>query len=182
MSGLLHAISKWIGRQIEGPSQYARQGWIATLSVVEVLLELVDSRFLEDINRLKEHHFKVLNAQADGRRAEADKLMAEAAVAANEANLHKRKDAVAKLKKREKEAAIAKTEAEAEAIRFDAETRRLAAIAEGKAKLIESILKLRQEDGDFYVNVENLLKLPGMEMPPLIDSPGESEEETPDSV
>ena len=157
--GGLSFVWKLIGRALGGPAVAVRSVAIATLSVAELLLELANVGLVSDIHRLKEALLQRSEAETDAKQAEAQKKLAEAAEAANVANLPKRKDAIAKIERRQREAQVAKTEAEAEVIRKDAETRRLAAVQEGKARLLEAVSKLRGEGGEFMVDPDNLRRI-----------------------
>tara|TARA_R110002049_G_scaffold290065_4_gene473316 strand:+ start:4372 stop:4929 length:558 start_codon:yes stop_codon:yes gene_type:complete len=165
-------IRKWLARSIETPSQYALSTWSATLSFAQVLLELVDSRFLPDIERIKEANLQAIeahtrkkNAEADKEEAEAKRKLSEAVDAANQAALHKRHDAIARAEKDQKIAEAAKTQAEADAVRMDAETRRITAIAEAQANLLSAISQLRQEGGEFFVDKKNLEQILNLGLP-----------------
>jgi len=164
-------IQKWIARAIETPNRYARSKWAATLSVAEVLLELVNSKFVPDIRRIKEANILSIeagarkkNAEADLAEAEAKLKLVEAVDAANQAAIYKRKDAIARAEKDQKAAESAKTQAEADSIRMDAETRRMAAILETKAKLIVAISQYRQEGGELFADQKNLEQLLNLEL------------------
>jgi len=165
-------IRKWFARSIESPSQYARSSWAATLSLAGVLLELVDSRFLPDIERIKEANLQAIeahtrkkNAEAEKEEAEAKLKLSEAVDAANQASLYKRHDAIARAEKDQKAAEAAKTQAEADAVRMDAETRRITAIAEAQANLLSAISQLRQEGGEFIVDKKNLEQILNLGLP-----------------
>lgn len=164
-------IQKWVARAIETPSRYARSKWTATLSVAEVLLSFVNSKFVPDIERIKEANIQSIeagarkkNAEADLAEAEAKLKMTEAVDAANQAAMHKRKDAIARAEKNQLAAEAAKTQAEADAVRMDAETRRMTAVAEAKANLMTAISQLRQEGGEFFVDRKNLEQLLNLEL------------------
>lgn len=164
-----HTIRKWVARSIETPRLYVKSAWVATLSVAETLLELVDSKLLPDINRIKEANIQSIEAknrqnqaEADIKEAEAQLKLTEAVDAANRAAIHRRQDAIARAEKARLTAEAAKTEAEADAVRIDAESRRIASIGEAKARLLEAVSRLRQEGGELFVNpdrLESMLKL-----------------------
>lgn len=164
-------IQKWIARAIETPSRYARSKWAATLSVADVLLDLFNSKLVPDIERIKEANIQSIeagarkkNAEADLAEAEAKLKLTEAVDAANQAAMHKRKDALARAEKDQKAAEAVKTKAEADAVRMDAETHRMAAVIEAKANLISAISQLRQEGGELFVDQKNLEQLLNLEL------------------
>ena len=157
--GGLSIVWKLIGRALGGPAIAVRSVWIATLSVAELLLELATVGLVNDIHRLKEALLQRTEAETETKKAKAQKELAEATEAANQANLHKRKDAFAKIERDQREAQAAKTKEEAKAIRMDAETKRLAAMQEAKARLIEAVSKLRGEGGEFMVDPDNLRRI-----------------------
>lgn len=168
--GFRSRAMRFISKAIEGPKHLGRCITIATLSVAETVLELVKIGIATDIARVKKALIRKTEAEADEKRAEADRKVAEAAEASNRATLHKRKDAIARAEKQlrfaevaEKKAAAAKTIAESEKIRADTEairqtieTQRIEAIANGQARLIEAIAKLRAEGGDAMFSEKNL--------------------------
>jgi len=159
-------ISKYIGKALGGPTFIARSIAVATLSVAKSLLGMFGEGFVTDIECIKESFLRKMKAEADSAVGEAQKKMAEAAEAANRANLPKRKDAIARTEQELAQAKVAKTQAEGEAIRKDAETRRLQAIAEAKARLLEALGKLRQEGGDIFFDRDNLRKILEVGFPP----------------
>lgn len=150
---------KCFARAIGAPVAFGRYILIATLSVAETLASLAALTLVPDMRRLKELIFRRLEAQSDEQVAAAQKKLAEAAEAANRANLPKRRDAIARCELEIKKAEAAKTEAEAEAIRMDAETRRIEAIEKAKIQLLEALSRLRQEGGDLFVDTENLQQI-----------------------
>lgn len=164
-------IQKWIARAIETPSRFARSKWAATLSLAEVLLELMNSKLVPDIQRIKEANIQSIEAGARKKNAEADTAEAQAKLktveavdAANQAAIYKRKDAIARAEKNQKAAEAAKTQEEADAVRMDAVTRRITAVAEAKAKLIIAISQLQQEGGGFFADQKNLEQLLNLEL------------------
>jgi hypothetical protein len=154
-------LAKFACKVLRGPKTIARIIAIATLSLAELFIGLLEQGIVTDIRRVKESLVRKMEAEADAADAEAQKKMADAAKAANEANLHKRKDAIARIKLEQEKVKVAKTEAEAEAIRKDAETRRLQAVTEAQARLMEAIGKLRREGGNIYFDRNNLEKIIG---------------------
>ena len=158
-------LVKYVGRILDGSKEIARAITIATISVAEMLLELITSHFVADISRVKESLLQKMEAETAEKKADADRRIAEAAEAANRATLHKRDDAIAKAELEYRCAEAAKTAAEAAAIRLDAETRRIEGIANAQAKLLEAIAKLRSEDGDIYFSRENLETLLRLKLP-----------------
>ncbi len=162
-------ICRFTAKAVEGPDTLARMLAVATLSVAESGLRLIAEGAATDILRLKESQLGILEARRDSAKAEAQKRVAEATEAVNKSNLHKRRDAVAQAEKRRLAAEAAKTEAEGQAIFLDAETRRIAAIAEAQARIIEAVSKLRQEGGDLLFDSENLKQILG-QAAPLIEN------------
>lgn len=161
-----HAIGQWLARSVECPHFYVKSAWAASLSVAEVLLELVEARVVPDIRRIKEANIQSIEAEnrkrqaeADIRAAEAMLKLAEATEAANRATIHKRKDALAKAERLRVAAESAKTQAEADAIRSDAQSRRAVAQTEARARLIDAIGRLRQDGGELFVSAESLGRL-----------------------
>ncbi|MGV2336311.1 MAG UNVERIFIED_CONTAM: hypothetical protein LVR18_20125 [Planctomycetaceae bacterium] len=150
---------KYVADAIGGPVAALRSILIATLSLAEMLARLAAATVVPDLRRLKELTFRRLEAQTDQQVAEAEKKLAEAADAANRANLPKRRDAIARIEQEIKQAEAAKTQAEADAIRMDAETRRFVAIKEAETKLIEALSRLRQDGGDLFVDPDNLRRI-----------------------
>lgn len=128
-------------------------------------MDLLNAHVVTDIARIKESLIRKLESEADEKRADADRKMAEAAEAANHATLHKRKDVIAQAARQLKKAEAAKTEAEADAIRMDAETRRLEAVAAAQSRLLEAIAKLRAEGGDVFFSKENLQQIVRLGLP-----------------
>lgn len=159
-------LVKFVANVLGGPKTVLRCIAIASLSLAEYLLSLINQGFIKDINRVKESLIRKMEADADSAVADAQKKLAEAAEASNRANLPKRKDALAKAKKEIAQAKVAKTQAESEAIRKNAETQRLLAIAEARARFLEALAKLRQEDGDIFFNIDNLKRILEEGLPP----------------
>ncbi len=165
-------IIRWLATSVETPSRYVRIVCIATLSTAQELLGLVSSGLVSDIQRLKENEFQALEAStqklkadAESRNAEAQKRVAEATEAANKVAIAKRKDAIAQAEKDKAKAEAAKTEAEVEAIRAEIENRRIRAIADGVARVIEAVSKLRHDGGDLILDKENLIELVSLALP-----------------
>lgn len=158
-------IVKWLARAMGGPKMLARTSAIAMLSVVETLMVLANYTLVGDIRRIKEAQLRVIDAGARAAEAESARKVAEAAEAANKATLLKRNNATKLAELRLQNADAAKTEAEAEAIRMDAETRRLAAIEDAKANLIEKLSKLRMDGGELLIDRANLARLLAAPMP-----------------
>ena len=151
-------LARYIGTAMDGPKFLGRYIAIAALSVAETLLELVNAHVVTDIARVKEPLIRRIEV-------ETDRKVAEAAEAANRATIHKRRDAIAKAERRQKQADAAKTEAEADAIWMDAETRRLEAVAGAQARLLEAIAKLRAEGGDVFFSKDNLQQILRLGLP-----------------
>lgn len=165
-SELIEVVKKWIAKNIEAPTRYARTTWAATLSLVETLSFFVSMGIATDIGRIKEAQIKTIEAKATAEEAKANKVMAEAVDATNKATLHKRKDVMARAELEAKSVETAKTQAEGDAIKMDAETRRIEAVAKAKATLIDAISSLRLEGGDLMVDRKNLESLLGLSAPP----------------
>ena len=154
--GFAVRVVRYIGKALDGPKHLTRYIAISALSVADTLNNLMTGHIVTDFTRIKEALIRKIEAEADEKRAEADRKIAEAVEAANRASLHKRDDAIAKAEQELKCAEAAKSAAEAEAIRMDADTRRLEAIANAHARLLEAIAKLRAEGGDVFFDKENL--------------------------
>jgi len=150
---------RWLGRALGGPQSVGRYVSVATLSVAHTLMSLVSQGMASDISRMKESLLKRIEAEADTKAAEAQKRLADAVDAANRANLPKRFDAIARAEKEMARANAAKKNAEGQAILMDAETRRIQAVADAKAKLLDALSRLRQEGGEFLVDTENLKEI-----------------------
>lgn len=146
------AIFKWFARALAGPAWMARSIAVATLSVAQSLASLISSQLVSDIGRVKESIIEKMEAETQTK-------VAEAAKAVNEANLPKRRDALAQAERAKVEAEAAKTNAEAGAIRMDAETRRVAAIVEAEAQLVEALSRLRQDGGELFCDKEHLARI-----------------------
>jgi hypothetical protein len=165
-------IVRYAVQALGGPVFLARLSAVATLSVVEELLSMVGAGLVCDVRRMKESLIRRTEAETAAKvakvasaNAEVQKKLAEAAEAANRANLHKRNDAVARAEKDKLRAEAAKTQAEAEAIRADAESRRIQALAEAQARLIDALAKLRQDGGGLLVDSEQLRQILGLPPP-----------------
>lgn len=160
MSDMLQQFGTWIKKiyckSVEAPTRYTKSAYSAALSLASLLLEMSKSRLLPDLNRIKEANIKSIEADADLKEAEANAKAAEAAEASNRATLHKRRDKMAKLEFEAKRLELAKTEAEIEAIKSDSESKKIEAMANANARVIEAISKLNQEGGQLIVNSANL--------------------------
>jgi hypothetical protein len=152
-------IWKGLARAVGGPRFLARAGYVAMVSVAETLLGMLNKKLITDIGRLKEAALGKMEAETKAAQADAAKKLAEAAEAANRANLLKRTDAIARAEKEQARQQAAKTAAEAEAVRKDAETRRLQGIIDAACKVLDSASKLKQEGGQPMFNEENLKKV-----------------------
>ncbi len=168
-SKIRNIVHKYLGKVLGGPKFLARSITAATLSLAQGLLVMFYMYMGDTISRIKESLLQKIEADAKAANADAQKKLAEAAIAANVANLPKRKDVIARLEREKKEAEVAKTKAEAEALLKDAETRRLQALTEAKTRFLEAVAKLRQEGGDIYIDPDNLLKIIGAGLPPEDD-------------
>jgi len=155
-------LAKFVGRAVKGPKTLSRFILGSIFSLADTVLRLLQAGAFTDIRRMKESLIRNMEAESDEKVAEANRKLADAAEAANRADLPKRRDALAMLERRKLEAEAAKTEAEARAIRLDAETRRLQAIGDATAKLMEAASKLRQDGGEVFFsqrNLEEILRL-----------------------
>jgi hypothetical protein len=149
-------LLKLLGHAIQGPKDLCRAVVVATCSVTENLLWLLTGQVVQDLGRVKEAMLGKMEAEAEETAANARRALAEAAEAANRANIAIGHHAVARAQRRQFEANAAKTEAEAEAIRKEAETHRLQAIAEAQIRFLEAVSSLRQAAGDIGFSQENL--------------------------
>ena len=129
----------------------------------------MQKNLVTDIRRIKEAGVRRIEAEADEKVAEAQRKLADAAAAANQANLPKRRDAVARAELELKRAEAVKTLAEANAVQMDAETRRLQAVEEAKIRFLEALSKLRQDGGDLLVDSVNLQEILLKGLPPSDD-------------
>ena len=166
MSETLDFCVRWIGHAIVGSAVTARAVAVATLSTAEVLLDLMNCHIADDVSQIKDSLIKKQRSEAELAEAEATKRLAEAAAAANQANLHKRKDRMAAIERDRLQLQNAKTQAEIHAILSDAEARKIQAVAEAKARLIEAISKVKQDGGGVFFDEENLRKI--MELPSVV--------------
>ena len=173
-------IWKGVATAVTGPTELARLGVIATLSVVDTLLTLIDATVLTDIRLVKESLIRrveaktgEIEAKTQAAQAEAKKKVAEATDAANKATLHSRKDAIAQAQKDQARAAAAKSAAEVEAIRQEIETKRMQAIVDARIKFLEALTRLRAEGGDVMFDAKNLESIRRLLSPPaeLTDPP-----------
>lgn len=165
-------VLKYLGQAVSGPAFATRAATAATLSTAQALLSMVGSPWVDDIKRLKESLILKNESAATAASADAQKRVAEAAEASQRANLHKRRDRLARIEHERQRAEADKVQAEAykivadaEATRVDAETRRLTAMAEAQARLIEALSKLKQEGGNFAISEENLNRLLSLPAP-----------------
>ena len=163
-------LTRVVGKALDGPAALFRVIAIAGLSVAETLIGLIHIGIATDLGRAKEALLQTMEEEAKQANAETQKRMAEATDAANRAGLRKRNDAIARTERRQREAEAAKTEAQADAIRQAAETERLKAIAEAKARLIDAIANLQREGGQVYFDSENLNDILRAGLPPEQDN------------
>ncbi|MCP4257129.1 MAG: hypothetical protein GY774_06335 [Planctomycetes bacterium] len=166
-AGISHVIHKYLARIVGGPKFLARSTAAATLSLAQDFLDM--SNLGQTIGRIKESHLRKMEANTTAAETDAQKRSAEAAKEANIANLHKRKDAIARLEREQKEAQLAKTKAQAHAIRKDAETRRIQAMAEAKTRFFEAFTKLQQEGGRIFIDPDILNQILHTSLPPEDD-------------
>ncbi len=132
---------------------------IAMISLADSLRVMVDATILTDIRKYKDGLFRRFEAGTKKLEAEAEQEAAKAVDLANKATLSSRKDTLAKLEKDALRAQLAKTQAETDAIKMDAETRRMQAIAEAEANLLDKLSILRQHGGEIFVNKKNLQEI-----------------------
>ncbi|WP_428306764.1 hypothetical protein [Lacipirellula sp.] len=156
-------ILKWIAKPFVVPKRVVQSGSVAMLSVVQTLLEMVDSHLATDIQRLKEANLRIIEAdarlrgaQADEKAAEARKKLSEAIAAANKNALTAHREA---LRLVERQAAVEQTNANTRAINSDAMARQCKMMAEAQAELLDAVSRLRQEGGDLLLDRRNLNKL-----------------------
>jgi hypothetical protein len=156
-------LFRYAVRALGGPRVFVRQIAIATLSVVQTLLQLLRRDLVADVRRIKESlllkteaETALKQAEVAKARAEGEKVLAEAAELANRASLRKRKDNLARAEAEKKRAEAAKTRAEAEAIRMDAEGRHAREVAEAGVRISEALSKLRLEGGEIMVDSDQL--------------------------
>lgn len=160
MSESIAVCVRWAGRALTGAAKtMARPAAIATLSLSQMLLELINAHLAHDFGEMKESLLRRQNAEAAAAEADALRKLAEAAEASNRATIHRRKDREATIERESKELANARTRAEIDAIRSDAESRKRVAIADARARLIEAISKLSQEGGALFFDKGNLRRI-----------------------
>ncbi|MFA5239507.1 MAG: hypothetical protein WC476_07355 [Phycisphaerae bacterium] len=159
-------LAKFIAKVLGGPKAVFRCIAIASFSLAECLLGLINQGIINDIKRVKESLIHKMEADVDFAVAKARKKLAEAAEAANRANLHKRVDAIAQAEEELIRTRAAKTQAEADAIRKDAETRRLKTVADAKTGFLRAVKKLQQEGGNIFLDRDNLRKILEVGLPP----------------
>lgn len=160
-------VFRFIGKAVDGPRFLLRAVAVATVSLAADLVGLMDQGLADNLRQLVQSELQTAKGEADQVSAEAQTRLAEAAEASNRATLQKRSRAVQKAQIESQQAQIAKTQAEAEAIRTDADTRRIQAIAEANVRLVETIEKLRLENGKLAIDPENLQKIIDAGVPPL---------------
>jgi hypothetical protein len=163
-------LVKYVAKPLGGPVTLVRASLAATFSVAHLLLELIDSRVAPDLGRIKESLLRRLEADADGKAAEAQRKVAEAAEAHNRAELVKRQQGIVKAERIVKLAEAAKTQAEAEAIRLDAATRQQQATHAARATLIDAISRVNQQGGGVYFS-EQSIRAMLRSVPPPDDEP-----------
>jgi hypothetical protein len=156
-------IWKRLGTAVAGPKALARMGAIATLSVADTLLTMIDATLVTDIRRVKESLIRRVEARTATVEAAATKKLAEAIEAADKADLPARKDAIARATKEKALAEAAKSQAEADKsqaeadkVRSDIEIQRLQPMTDARVRLLEAITKLRAAGGDVYFDADNL--------------------------
>lgn len=149
-------LSKWTAAAVEGFSGARMYTSIATLSVAQTCLELLQSGIAQDIQRVKEALIRRTEAETEIKVAEAKQRLAEAAVAANIADLPKRNDALARIHKDVARLAVQKAEVEIKAIEEELRLKRVAAVAEARARLMEAISSLRENGGEVFLDKTNL--------------------------
>jgi len=167
------SLVKYLGKALDGPAYLGRGIAAATLLVAEAFFLLISADAASNFRRLRDSMIAKAEGESRSETADADRRSAEAAAAANHANLHKRRDAIAKLEREKREAEVEKTKAEAaktlaerDAILKDAETRQKDGkrrqkkeITDVTALLAEAISRLRQEGGDVHFDEENLKRI-----------------------
>lgn len=147
-------LGKLVATALRGPRRLAAVSRAATLSVAQTLAELVKSQLAGDIRRIKE-------SQIAGMEAEASRKLADAVLAANNANRLKATEALIECEAEERRAVAEKTRAEADAILRDARTREFAEVSKARATLIDAIARLRSEGGDLLLDSDGLAVLLG---------------------
>lgn len=108
---IAEVVVMYCHRSFEIPMLYIRSLLAGALSLVEILLELGNLKFISDIRRIKEANLAIIEANARKKIAEAD----------------------------DREVCIAITQSKADAIRMDAESRRIATVAEAWTKLFSAL-------------------------------------------
>ena len=149
-------LTKWLVSAVDGSTRASRYVTIATLSVAETCLELLQSGFVHDIHRVKETLIRRTEAETELKVAEAQKRMAEAAEAANLADIPKRSDALAKIHKELARLDVCKKEADVAAIKNDIRVKRMTAVADARVKFLNAITKLQQHGGDVFFDEKSL--------------------------
>lgn len=145
-------LVKVIGLAVEVSAALLRPIELATYTVAEILLDLAGCSQAADFGRIKQ-------AIIQRQEADAQLRLAEAQQAANEADLPKRRDAEARLRREMLKAEANEHQANADATRMDAETRRIAAIEKAKVDLLDALSRLRMEGGDLIIDRENLSRI-----------------------
>jgi hypothetical protein len=150
---------RFVGKTVGGSAAVVRTSIVASCSVAETLLDLIGSGLAHDVGQVKDAMIRKFEAEANSAEADALKKLAEAADAANRANLHKRKDRAAKLELEKQRLVLAKSDAERRAIESDTENRRIQAISDAQAKLLDAMAKLNQQGGSVFFDKQNLQEI-----------------------
>lgn len=115
---IAEVVVKYCHRSFEIPMLYIRSILAGAFSLFEILLEIGNLKFISDIRRIKEANLSIIEAHARKKIAEAD----------------------------DREVGIAINQSKADAIRMDAETRRIATVAEAWTKMFSVLSQVRARD------------------------------------
>ena len=118
LKSIAEFIAKYCRRSFEAPILYTRSILAGALSLAEILLEHTNLKFIPDIRRVKEANLSIIEANARKKIAEAV----------------------------DREVGIKITRSKAEAIRMDAESRRIATVAEAWTKLFSALSQVRSRE------------------------------------
>ena len=152
----LKTIIRTCATAISGNAMVRHTVCIASARLAEILASMVNSGMVQDFARVRENFQARMDAKTLAEEAEAAERVADATLRANEANLPKRRDALAKNERRRQELENAKLEVEIEAIKAQAEATRITAIGETQSRLLESIAAIQAQGGSVSFDLENL--------------------------
>jgi hypothetical protein len=106
-------VAKYTGKAMGGPAWMARAIGMASLTVAESMLRMLDLGLAEDVTVIRDSIRAKFKAKGEIETAKAEKMMAEAAEVVARSNLHNRNDRIAQAEMREAEANARKAEAQA---------------------------------------------------------------------